>query len=82
MDHNEQTIRFAREQLAHGGYFQPVYVQTMLDRDKLTSTYLGESIAVPHVTIEAKDRVLRAGGIFCQYSNGVRFGVGENDITG
>lgn len=80
-DHKEQAIRFAGEQLVKGGYVQPEYVQAMLDREKLTSTYLGESIAVPHGTIEAKDRVLRTGVVFCQYPDGVRFGDEEEDIA-
>ncbi|UMX79587.1 PTS sugar transporter subunit IIA [Klebsiella pneumoniae] len=42
----------------------------MLDREKLTSTHFGESIAVPHGTIEAKDRVLKTGVVFCQYPEG------------
>ena len=37
-----------------GGYVEPEYVQAMLDREKLTPTYLGESIAVPHGTVERK----------------------------
>ncbi|MBT9431366.1 PTS mannitol transporter subunit IICBA [Candidatus Sodalis endolongispinus] len=80
-DHKEQAIRFAGEQLVKGGYVQPEYVHAMLDREKLTSTYLGESIAVPHGTIEAKDRVLRTGVVFCQYPDGVRFGDEEEDIA-
>lgn len=80
-DHKEQAIRFAGEQLVKGGYVQPEYIQAMLDREKLTSTYLGESIAVPHGTIEAKDRVLRTGVVFCQYPDGVRFGDEEDDIA-
>ena len=63
-----------------GGYVEPEYVQAMLDREKLTPTYLGESIAVPHGTVEAKDRVLKTGVVFCQYPEGVRFGE-EDDIA-
>ncbi len=44
----EEAIRFAGEQLVKGGYVEPEYVEAMLDREKLTPTYLGESIAVPH----------------------------------
>ncbi|MEX0528553.1 PTS mannitol transporter subunit IICBA [Raoultella terrigena] len=77
----EEAILFAGEQLVKGGYVEPEYVQAMLDREKLTSTYLGESIAVPHGTIEAKDRVLKTGVVFCQYPQGVRFGEEEDDIA-
>ncbi|CAM3137445.1 PTS system mannitol-specific EIICBA component [Klebsiella spallanzanii] len=77
----EEAILFAGEQLVKGGYVEPEYVQAMLDREKLTSTYLGESIAVPHGTIEAKDRVLKTGIVFCQYPEGVRFGEEEDEVA-
>ena len=77
----EEAIRFAGEQLVKGGYVEPEYVEAMLDREKLTPTYLGESIAVPHGTVEAKDRVLKTGVVFCQYPEGVRFGEEEDDIA-
>ncbi|HDR2160961.1 TPA: PTS mannitol transporter subunit IICBA [Enterobacter cancerogenus] len=79
--HKEEAIRFAGEQLVKGGYVQPEYVDAMLEREKLTPTYLGESIAVPHGTVEAKDRVLKTGVVFCQYPQGVRFGEEEDDIA-
>ena len=56
-------------------------IHVLLDREKLTPTYLGESIAVPHGTVEAKDRVLKTGVVFCQYPEGVRFGEEEDDIA-
>ncbi|MFG1174692.1 PTS mannitol transporter subunit IICBA [Erwiniaceae bacterium CAU 1747] len=77
----EQAIRFAGEQLVKGGYVEPEYVDAMLEREKLTPTYLGESIAVPHGTIAAKDRVLKTGVVFCQYPEGVRFGEEEDEIA-
>lgn len=76
-----QAIRFAGEQLVKGGYVEPAYVEAMLEREKLTSTYLGESIAVPHGTIEAKDRVLKTGVVFCQYPEGVRFGDEDDEVA-
>jgi PTS system mannitol-specific IIC component len=75
----EEAIRFAGEQLVKGGYVEPQYVDAMMAREKLTSTYLGESIAVPHGTIEAKDRVLKTGIVFCQYPQGVRWGDDPDD---
>ncbi|MGL4485930.1 MAG: PTS mannitol transporter subunit IICBA [Yersinia sp. (in: enterobacteria)] len=77
----EQAIRFAGEQLVKGGYVEPEYIEAMLEREKLASTYLGESIAVPHGTIEAKDRVLKTGVVFCQYPEGVRFGEEEDAVA-
>ncbi|RAT70227.1 PTS mannitol transporter subunit IICBA [Lonsdalea populi] len=80
-DDKEQAIRFAGEQLVAGGYVEPAYVEAMLEREAMTSTYLGESIAVPHGTVEAKDRVLRTGVVICQYPQGVRFGSEPDDVA-
>ncbi|MFZ4832317.1 PTS mannitol transporter subunit IICBA [Rouxiella sp. Mn2063] len=75
------AIRFAGEQLVKGGYVEPEYVAAMLEREQLTSTYLGESIAVPHGTIAAKDRVLKTGIVFCQYPAGIQWGDDEDDVA-
>ena len=75
----EEAIRFAGQKLVEKGYVKPTYVEAMLERERLTSTYLGESIAVPHGTIEAKDDVINTGIVFCQYQAGVQFGEEEQD---
>jgi len=80
-DNKEQAIQFAGEQLVKLGYAQPAYIQGMFEREKLVSTYLGESIAVPHGTIEAKESVIKTGIVVCQYSDGVKFGDEEDDIA-
>ena len=77
----EEAIRFAGEQLVKGGYVEPEYVDAMFAREKLTPTYLGEGIAVPHGTVEAKDRVLKTGVVFCQYPQGVHFGEEPEDTA-
>lgn len=77
----EEAIRFAGEQLVKGGFVQPSYVEAMLEREKLVSTYLGEGVAVPHGTIEAKDAVLKTGIVFCQYPEGVRFNDEEDGVA-
>ncbi|WP_392561332.1 PTS mannitol transporter subunit IICBA [Orbus sturtevantii] len=75
----EEAIRFAGEQLVKLGYVEEDYIDAMFAREALTSTYLGESIAVPHGTIDAKDKVLKTGIVFCQYPQGVVFGDTEDD---
>ncbi|KGQ66787.1 PTS mannitol transporter subunit IICBA [Gallibacterium anatis] len=77
----EEAIRFAGEQLVKGCFVQPSYVDAMLEREKLVSTYLGEGVAVPHGTIEAKDAVLKTGIVFCQYPDGVRFTDEEDGVA-
>ena len=75
----EEAIRFAGQKLVDNGYVKPVYIEAMLERERLTSTYLGESIAVPHGTIEAKESVINTGIVFCQYPAGVEFGEETDD---
>ncbi|MFT6985722.1 MAG: PTS system mannitol-specific IIC component [Psychromonas sp.] len=77
----EEAIKFAGEQLVALNYVEPEYVQGMFNREKLVSTYLGESIAVPHGTIETKKHVLKTGIVFCQYPAGIQWGEEEGDAA-
>ncbi|MCK3657884.1 PTS mannitol transporter subunit IICBA [Pasteurellaceae bacterium Pebbles2] len=74
-----EAIRFAGEQLVKAGFVQPSYVDAMFAREELVSTYLGEGLAVPHGTADAKDAVLKTGIVVCQYPEGVRFVEDEDD---
>ncbi|RBW64004.1 PTS mannitol transporter subunit IICBA [Vibrionales bacterium C3R12] len=75
------AIKFAGEQLVKLGNVAPEYVEGMFAREELVSTYLGESIAVPHGTIEAKQYVQQTGIVFCQYPEGIQWGDEEDDIA-
>lgn len=77
----EEAIQFAGEQLVQLGFAEKGYVQAMFEREQQVSTYLGEGIAVPHGTIEAKDKVLKTGIVFCQYREGVRFTEDEDGVA-
>lgn len=77
----DEAIRFAGEQLVKLGYAEPEYIDAMFAREALVPTYLGESIAVPHGTVEAKDRVIKTGIVICQYPAGVAFTDDEDDIA-
>lgn len=77
----DEAIRFAGNKLVEMGYVEPEYVDAMFEREKLVPTYLGESIAVPHGTVEAKDRVIKTGVVICQYPEGVKFGEDDDDIA-
>ena len=76
-----EAIKFAGEQLVKLGYAEPAYIDGMFEREKLVTTYLGESIAVPHGTIEAKESVIKTGIVVCQYTDGILFGDDEDDIA-
>ena len=49
------------------------YVDAMVERDRLTSVYIGMGIAIPHGTNEAKESVRRTGVVLQQYPEGVDF---------
>jgi len=80
-DSKEAAIVTAGKLLAERGYVAPDYVDAMLEREQLVSTYLGESIAVPHGTIAAKEHVKRTGIVICQYPAGVAFGEGADEVA-
>ncbi|MCG9583951.1 PTS mannitol transporter subunit IICBA [Vibrio tubiashii] len=77
----EDAIRFAGNKLVEMGYVEPEYVDAMFEREKLVPTYLGESIAVPHGTIEAKDKVKKTGIVICQYPEGIQFTDDQDDVA-
>jgi len=70
----EAAIRRAGNLLVAGGYVDAPYVEAMLRREELTSTYMGMGLAIPHGTAEAKAAVRHSGIVVLQYPDGVDFG--------
>jgi len=56
------------------GCATPGYVAQMREREQIISTYLGNGIALPHGTNEAKTLVLRTGLAVAQFPEGVLWG--------
>jgi phosphotransferase system HPr (HPr) family protein len=56
------------------GSVTPAYVAAMHDRETVVSTYLGNGVALPHGTNEARDAILRTGIAVIQFPNGVPWG--------
>ncbi|KQU63565.1 PTS mannitol transporter subunit IIABC [Bacillus sp. Leaf406] len=69
----EEAIRFAGEALAKAGYVEDSYVDAMIDREGITTTYMGNNVAIPHGTEEAKRAVLKSGFTIIQVPEGVDF---------
>ncbi|KAB8139387.1 PTS mannitol transporter subunit IICBA [Gracilibacillus oryzae] len=69
----EEAIRFAGEVLVKAGYVEESYIDAMVERDNMTSTYMGNHVAIPHGTEQAKKAVLRSGFTVLQVPNGVDF---------
>ena len=56
------------------GCVEPAYIDAMLEREKLVSTYMGMGIAIPHGTAQAKGTVKKTAITMLQYPEGVDFG--------
>lgn len=69
----EEAIRMAGELLVRNGYVKENYIEEMLKREDLSTTYIGNDIAIPHGTETAKDEVLTSGISVIQVPNGVDF---------
>lgn len=70
----EEAIRAAGKLLVKQGCVDEAYVDAMIEREKLVSTYMGMGLAIPHGTSEAKDSVKKTGIVLVQYPKGVDFG--------
>jgi len=79
----EEAIREAGAILVEVGAVTDEYLAFMLEREAMTSTYMGNFLAIPHGTNEGKDTILRSALSFVRYArpidwdgNEVRFVVG------
>ena len=70
----EEAIRAAGRLLVEQGCVDEAYIDAMLEREKLVTTYMGMGIAIPHGTTEQKARVKKSGIVMLQYPDGVDFG--------
>ncbi len=70
----EDAILRAGRLLESRGYVRKGYAEAMLERERITTTYLGMGIAIPHGTDKAKKSILNSGVVFLQYPDGVDFG--------
>lgn len=62
------AITEAGQLLVAAGAVEPAYVEAMHAREKSISTYMGNGLAIPHGTNEAKDTIRRTGLSFVRYS--------------
>ncbi len=69
----EAAIKRAGLLLADKGCVLPEYADAMLERERLSTTYMGMGLAIPHGTSEAKEKVLKSGIAVLQYPEGVDF---------
>lgn len=69
----EEAIIKAGEVLVENGYVDSDYIPAMLEREKIVSTYMGNFIAIPHGTDDAKKSIKNTGISIIQIPGGVNF---------
>jgi mannitol PTS system EIIA component len=67
----EDAIRQVGDVLVAIGAVEQSYVDTMLERERSISTFIGEGVAIPHGTLAGKDSVLRDALAVVQFPAGV-----------
>ncbi|AZZ50760.1 MULTISPECIES: PTS sugar transporter subunit IIA [Rathayibacter] len=79
----ETAIKEAADMLVGVGAVTPAYHEAMLAREATVSTYMGNLLAIPHGTNDAKDEIRSSALSFVRYAqpidwdgNEVRFVVG------
>jgi mannitol PTS system EIIA component len=73
----EEAIRLTGSILVDKGYVDADYIEKMLEREELTTTYMGNFVAIPHGTEDSKPFVRESGISFIQVPQGVNFGNGN-----
>ncbi|OIJ18086.1 PTS mannitol transporter subunit IIA [Anaerobacillus alkalidiazotrophicus] len=73
----KEAIQLVGSILEKNGYVNSDYIDQMFLREELSSTYMGNYVAIPHGTDEAKKSVKETGIAIVQVPNGVDFGNGN-----
>ena len=60
--------------LVSAGAVTPEYVDAMFARESSVSTYMGNLLAIPHGTNEAKDQILRSAVAVIRYDHDIDWG--------
>lgn len=67
----DEALKEAAEVLVAAGAVTPEYLQAMHDREKSVSTFMGNGLAIPHGTNDAKGAVLGSALSVVRYDGGV-----------
>ncbi|MFP2925911.1 PTS sugar transporter subunit IIA [Pyxidicoccus sp. 3LG] len=69
-----EAIRLVGQTMVEAGFIEPGYIDSMLRREGVSATYLGNGIAIPHGTPDARDLVKQTGVVVVQFPRGVDWG--------
>jgi len=72
-----EAIHLAGNLLVNSQYMQAGYIDSMLAREKVANTFLGNGIAIPHGLPKDRDLILRTGIAVLQVPDGLQWNRGE-----
>lgn len=67
----DEAIEKAGRALVDSGAVKEPYIQAMKDREDVVTTFMGNGLAIPHGTDEAKENVVQSGLTLLQIPQGV-----------
>ena len=73
----EEAIRRAGTLLVENGHVEERYIDSMFEREKSVSTFMGNAVAIPHGTGDSKQWVTRSGLSIITVPEGVEYGDGN-----
>lgn len=73
----DEAIRIVAALLADSGHIDPDYARSMLGREKVANTYLGEGVAIPHGLLKDRELIKRTGIAVVQVPSGLEWNPGE-----
>ncbi|GGA73576.1 mannitol-specific phosphotransferase enzyme IIA component [Salinicoccus roseus] len=77
----EEAIEMAGRLLVQQGAVEEAYIDSMLEREKVVSTFMGNGLAIPHGTDEGKTSVIESGLSLVQVPGGVDFDGNEAKVV-
>ena len=73
----EEAIRRAGTLLVENGHVEERYIDSMFEREKSVSTFIGNAVAIPHGTGDSKQWVTMSGLSIITVPEGVEYGDGN-----
>ncbi|PZQ02833.1 MAG: phosphoenolpyruvate--protein phosphotransferase [Variovorax paradoxus] len=76
----DDAVRSAGALLVQAGFCDAGYVASLLRREQVATTYLGQGVAIPHGMVEDKGLVRRTGLAVLQVPDGVAWGSADKPV--
>lgn len=70
----EEVIIEAGRMLVESGFVTEDYIDLMLEREQIVTTYIGNHLSIPHGTSESQSMIKESGISILQVPKGVSFG--------